>query len=389
MTATLATGHGASTVVASGRLPFVPRAVSPLLPYPDARATHVRIQVVADADGAVTAWESDMWAVPSASMAVAYGSGFAANALVPVEAAAEVQASNDSDAALGSVAVMAMGNPFVAEAVCPVGADTVLAIASACRPIYSSGFGRYPVYVFTHSALYALPQLTTGTYGEARLLHRAGIDEGGPVVGGDDSVWFVSAADGSLCRVVGTRCTRVLRGLGLGAGLAWNGVEGELVALSADGIMTVVSALTGRSWRRSLTAASLYGTGSCAFAVTSGGEVLDFGVENQTAAVPVCYRSHPVELNRGFPCRPVMALWRLVSQQASVRLAVNGERGASCHGFVVGGVSISGNLDAPISMRLLSPPVRTVRLVLSGTLPSGAMLLPVTLQEGHKKQPNG
>ena len=300
-----------------------------------------------------------------------------------------MQAANDSDAALGSVAVMAMGNPFVAEAVCPVGADTVLAIASACRPIYSSGFGRYPVYVFTHSALYALPQLTTGTYGEARLLHRGGIDEGGPVVGGDDSVWFVSAADGSLCRVVGTRCTRVLRGLGSGAGLAWNGVEGELVTLSADGIMTVVSALTGRSWRRSLTAASLYGTGSCAFAVTSGGEILDFGIEDQTAAVPVCYRSHPVELNRGFPCRPVMALWRLVSQQASVRLAVNGERGASCHGFVVGGVSISGNLDAPIAMRLLSPPVRTVRLVLSGTLPSGAMLLPVSLQESHKKQPNG
>ncbi len=389
VTATLATSHGESTVVASGHLPFVPRSVSPMLPYPDARATHVRIQVEADADGAVTAWESDLWAVPSASMAVAYGSGFAANALVPVSAATSVQAVNDSDPALGSMAVMAMGNPFVAEAVCPVGADTVRAIALACRPIYSSGFGRYPVYVFTGSALYAVPRLTTGAYGEARLLYRDGIEEGGPVVGGDESVWFVSATDGSLCRVEGAKCTRVLRGLGSGASLAWNGAESELVALGADGVVSVVSAITCRSWKRSLTAASLYGSGSCALAVTSGGEVLDFGLENQVAAVPVCYRSHPVELNRGFPCRPVLALWRLVSQQASVRLAVNGERGASCHGFVVGGVSVSGNLDAPIAMRLLSSPVRTVRLALSGSLPSGAMLLPVTLRESHKKQSLG
>lgn len=380
MTATLSTDHATAIVVSGGRLPFVPCAVSPLLAYPDARATHVRIQVVADADGAVTAWETDLWGVSGASMAVAYSTGFADNALVPVLECGSDVACNDCDMALGTVAVTAMGNPHVVESVHSVGTDTVLAIASACRPIYSSGFGRYPVYVFTRSALYALPQLTSGSYGDARLLRRGGIAEASPVAGGSDSVWFVSAGDGGLYRVDGAKSTCVARGLGVVVGLAWDNVHDELAVLSADSAVSMVSGATGRLWSRSLSASSLYGYDGRALAVTAGGEVLDFGNETEAASVSVCYRSHPIELNSGFPVRSSLAMWRLMSQHASVRLAVNGERGASCHGFVVGAVSASGSIDAPITVRLLSPPLRTVRLALSGTLPSGAMLLPVTLQ---------
>ena len=377
-TVTLATDHGEATVVLNGSLPFTPRLLSPVMAYPDVRATHMRVEVTALSTGAVTAWESDLWPVSSQGMAVAFTTAMAAVDLAS-DTAVEASTANAIDGALGTVAVTVVGNPLVVASTHTVGGETVRALAAACRPIYSSGFGRYPVYVFTRSALYALPQLTSGAYGDARLLHRGGIGEGGAVACGDSNVWFVDAADGCLCRVDGAKCSRVVRGVGADAQLAWNDVEGELVVLATDGTLSVVQAGSGRTAARSLTASSLYGADGHVLAVTAGGMVLDFAAETADPSVSVCYRSHPVELNGGFPCRPQLALWRVMAQNASVRLAVRGERGSSCHGFVVGSVSASGNISAPIAIRLIAQPLRTVRLQISGNLPSGALLFPVTL----------
>ena len=136
---------------------------------------------------------------------------------------------------------------------------------------------------------------------------------------------------------------------------------------------------SARAWRRSLSAVSLYGGDGRAIAVTQGGELLDLDVEQAVGAQPVYYRSMPIELLDGDPCRPVSVMWRIAASGAQLRLGVNGERGVSCHGFAVGGVSVSGTLGAPVVQRLVSPPVRTVRLVLNGTLPSASLVQPVTI----------
>ena len=70
----------------------------------------------------------------------------------------------------GVVVVSAVGNPLVTQWRATVSGCHILALGAACRPIYSGGFGRYPIYVFTTQGIMALPQSTSGNYGEPRLI---------------------------------------------------------------------------------------------------------------------------------------------------------------------------------------------------------------------------
>lgn len=374
--ATLATSHGTATVVRRERLAFVPQQLSPMVFYPDSRAVAMRVQVEADS-GDCTAWEAELSPAWQLGAAVVCSAGLEPHTLA-ASAAVSAESAGTVDHALGTVAASEQGNPFVAAGTHSVGGDAVEAMAVASRPVYSSGFGRYPVYVFTRAGVYALPQLTSGGYGEARLLHRSPMAAGGRPAEAGDSVCYVDAF-GRLCRLRGSERRVMLSGVDGLSQLAYSQTFDELAVLSPQGLMLHVHLGSARAWRRSLSAVSLYGGDGRAIAVTQGGELLDLDVEQAVGAQPVYYRSMPIELLDGDPCRPVSVMWRIAASGAQLRLGVNGERGVSCHGFAVGGVSVSGTLGAPVVQRLVSPPVRTVRLVLNGTLPSASLVQPVTI----------
>ena len=376
VTATLATSHGTATVVRQERLAFVPKQLSPMVFYPDSRAVALRVQVEADSGGC-TAWEAELSPAWQLGAAVVCSAGLGPHALAEM-AAVEAVPTGDIDPAMGVVAVSVQGNPFVAAGTHTVGGDRVEAMAVASRPVYSSGFGRYPVYVFTRAGVYALPQLTSGGYGEARLLHRSPMAAGAVPAEAADSVCYVDAI-GRLCRLRGSERSVMLSGVDGLSQLAYSAAHDELALLSPQGQLQHLRLDTARVWQRSLSASSLYGGGGRAIAVTQGGELLDLDVEEAVESQPVYYRSMPIELLDGDPCRPLSVMWRIAASGAQLRLGMNGECGVSCHGFAVGGVSVSGTVGAPVVQRLVSPPVRTVRLVLSGTLPSASLLQPVTI----------
>ncbi len=376
VTATLATSHGAATVVRSERLAFVPQQLPPMVFYPDSRAVALRVQVEADS-GDCTAWEAELSPAWQLNAAVVCSSSLGPHKLASSSAVAAV-AAGVVDPALGTVAASVQGNPFVAAGTHTVGGDAVEAMAVASRPVYSSGFGRYPVYVFTRAGVYALPQLTSGGYGEARLLHRSPMAAGGRPAEAGDSVCYVDAS-GRLCRLRGSERRVMLSGVDGQSQLAYSQAFDELAVLSPQGMVRQVHLDSARAWQRSLSAGSLYGGDGRAIAVTLGGELLDLDVEQAAESQPVYYRSMPIELLDGDPCRPTSVMWRIAASGAQLRLGVNGERGVSCHGFTVGGVSVSGTVGAPVVQRLVSPPLRTVRLVLSGTLPSASLVQPVTI----------
>ena len=82
----------------------------------------------------------------------------------------------------GDVVVTPPGNALVEAHRRSVTGTVPLAMAVVTKPLYSGGFGRYPVYVFTDDGIYAIPQSATGTLGEARLVDRTVIAAAVPAI---------------------------------------------------------------------------------------------------------------------------------------------------------------------------------------------------------------
>ena len=57
-----------------------------------------------------------------------------------------------------------------------------------------------------------------------------------------------------------------------------------------------------------------------------------------------------------------------------MRLTVLGEQGESKCGFTICSAKVDGEVNAPIALPLISPPVRTVRLSVDGTAPAGTVI---------------
>lgn len=271
----------------------------------------------------------------------------------------------------GILAMSRPGNPLSTERQQLVTGAAVRAMMPLSRAIYSNGFGRYPLVLFADDGVYAVPQTTGGsTLGEPRLLDRTVIAPGTrPTEGGRD-IYFTSHR-GHLCRLRGSEVTTVWRGVGV-CQLAWDDAHHELWVRQADGTVLAVMP-SGRVSRRTVTCSHLYADTTHALAVSASGQVLDLTVEADATAQLFEWQSHPIVTHR-----PVEVVWQVLGH-GTMTLEVTGERGLSCHGFVVGRLRVSGSVNAPLRQRLVSPPVRTLRLHVSGTATTGTLLLPTIL----------
>ena len=276
--------------------------------------------------------------------------------------------------ATGTLTVGLPGNPLVNVPQRVVSGAAVLAMALMPRAIHSNAFGRYPLVLFTTEGIYAVPQTTaaSATFGEPRLLSRLVADGAvKPVEAGGD-IYFASAR-GHLCRLRGNEVTVVRRKCHPTA-LAWDAEHSELYCLMADGRLWAL--LPGdEPSLRTVSAASLYDDATRAVAVTPAGDVLDLTTEDAAAAMTVEWISRPMSC-----CCAHHVVWLAHGDGLQLSFEVLGERGLSCHGFLVGRLRVNGNVHAPLRQRLVSQPTRTVRLRIAGTAPTGTLLAPLTLR---------
>lgn len=276
----------------------------------------------------------------------------------------------------GDVIVSRPGNALVEHHRRSVLGTVPLGLAVVTRPLYSSGFGRYPVYVFGDDGIYAIPQSATGTLGEARLVDRTVIDGTvAPVEGGGD-VWLVTR-HGHLCRLAGSRIEVALADAGCRS-LAWSDAYRELWMLPADGSQAVVRMASGLLSRRSVTAAQLYSDARHAVAVTASGAVLDLERESP-AVMPVEWNSHPVALDVLMWRAVGRVVWHVVSDEATLMLKVTGHRGIMAQERDLSVTTVSGMIDQPLAAPAMAVRARTVGLAVDGTASSGTLLLPVVL----------
>ena len=250
-----------------------------------------------------------------------------------------------------------------------------LAMAVVTRPLYSSGFGRYPVYVFTDDGIYAIPQSATGALGEARLVDRTVIAAAVQPVEGGGTVWLLSR-HGHLCRLDGSRLTVCHRDVDCKA-LAWCDAHSELWMLPASAY-PVVMLPSGRLSVRTVAAAQLYSDPRHAVAVTDAGHLLDLERE-MPALVPVAWHSHPVAQDALLGEAVRRVVWHVSTPEADLTLKVVGQRGIMAQDSDVSVIIVTGAVDQPLATPTMAVRARTVRLMLDGVARSGTLVLPALL----------
>ena len=374
---TLSTSDGEVVITKHEACPCSAVSLNPVIAFPDVRATHIAISV------GNKMWEGDLAPIEGLGMSAYFNPMLQSNSLT-VGSISGQGTSSVVIPAQGSVVVSAVGNPFVAQWRAEVSGCRILALGAACRPIYSGGFGRYPIYVFTTQGIMALPQSTNGTWGEPRLITEAVLGDGAKPVAGGDALWFVSQ-HGILCRLSGSTVKRILREVGPEIQLAWNDRERELWLAHGDGGVVVLMP-SGRTYSRDIVVGNLYSDPTHALAVSNDGTLVDFSRE-LPAVKNVSFLSHPFEID---PTRQLKRIsWNIFYEPEetgeanrpfpSFILTLRGERGTSCHGYIISQVRATGIVAAPLSRPIIAPPTRTLRLQVESTMPTGTLVLPTVI----------
>ena len=275
----------------------------------------------------------------------------------------------------GDVVVSQPGNALVEAHRCRVQGAVPLALAVVTRPLYSGGFGRYPVYVFTDDGIYAIPQTAAGTLGEARLVDRTVIAHDVPPAEGANGIYLVSR-HGHLCRLSGSRLEVCCRDVAC-VGMAWCEAYRELWMLRRDAVPLVLLP-SGAMSERTLSLAQLYSDPRHAVAVTADGTLLD--LEREAAAtMPVVWHTHPVAVDVLLSGTVGRVVWHVVSEDADLTLKVVGQRGIMSQDSDVSVITVAGAIDQPLATAPMALRMRTLRLEVEGTAATGTLLLPTIL----------
>lgn len=275
----------------------------------------------------------------------------------------------------GEVLVSAPGNALVEAHRQTVLGTVPIAMAVVTSPLYSGGFGRYSVYVFSDDGIYAIPQGATGRLGEARLVDRTVIAAAVPPVEAGHDVWLVSR-HGHLCRLSGSRLSVCQRDVAYRA-LAWCNAYEELWLLPPEGY-PVVMMTSGAMSRRTVDAAQLYSDPRHAVAVTPTGAVLDLEQE-QAGLMPVEWRSHPVALHPLMGRAMHRVVWHVAGEEVSLTLRVTGQRGIMAQDSDVNVTTVEGRVEQPLASPTIAVQARTLRLAVTGEAQTGTLLLPTLL----------
>jgi hypothetical protein len=274
--------------------------------------------------------------------------------------------------AAGEIVVSSPGNALTEAHRSSVPGANPLAMAVVTRPLYSGGFGRYPVYVFTDDGIYAIPQRASDRLGEARLVDRTVIAADVPPVEAAGDIWLMSR-HGHLCRLSGSRLSVACRDVDCRA-MAWCNAHSELWLLPADGD-PVVMMPSGAMSVRTVAATQLYSDARYALAVASQGTVLDLERE-QPGMMDVAWHSHPIDLHPLMGLRVKRVVWHAVSDDAVLSLRVKGQCGIMAREQDVSYITVQGAVNQPLATPTMAIHARTLTLALDGNARTGTFLMP-------------
>ena len=362
----LSTSSGIQTIVRKAILPVFSSQLSPIIVIPDSRAVHITI--VAQANGVTYKWQNGLMPVSGMDIAVSIDPTLTGFTMEQCASETIIDRDGEWEGFRDEIDAFATLNPFVREQSSRAPGADVVDVVSVGKPLYSGGFGHYPLYVLTRQGVYALPQ----KMGDARLVSYYRIKNGSRGVEGADCAYFVSDT-GYLCRISGSAVAT--QGLSNADELAWCDYHKELWLLGADGVQVVMA--SGRRYWRSEAISHLWHRAIGSWAHDNSGKAYVLAQETD-AQQAVEWLSHAIVLSDNFSAAVRAATWNVIGD-GSATLTLLAERGASCHGRIVNRVVATGHIAAPIRLPIRAMTTRTLRLHLQGTLSTATILRPTVV----------
>lgn len=360
----------------TGSSDIVPTELNPILAYPDPRAFRMKIMLLVN--GTVRQVEADLSPLNGQWMAIA-SSKLKPHTFTDTEAGSlpEINEETYVENITGKVFEYAELNPFTINRVHDICDHPILALAAAARHT-NNNIGS-PIYVFAEDGTYAMPYLTASAkYAPAVPLTSRRIARQVKPVGSYTNVYFASD-DGRICSLEQYRTKEVLKDIDA-TSLAWDHEHDELWIACKDGSIEVLMP-SGRPYSRTVNGgAKLQQLSSkLAIATCSDGHVLDISHE-LNAAIDIELLTNPILLNNYDPASPYEIIWNIFASDLSMCLTAYGENGASCHGMTLAAIKVSGNVNSPLPMRLISPQIRVLRLGITGNFPADTVICPAKIK---------
>ena len=352
-----------------------PELLNRLIAYPDIRAKEITIKILSNDE--IKQWTGKLTAVANQGFACFVSEDFKEIEFEPSVSFYEPTEQNIIEQVSSELTVYRNGNPFVKEQVRAVWQGEILDISLVPKTVYSSVFGRYPVYVFTTRGIYAVAYKEMGDYKDVQLIDTRRLNRNCSVATSRDKVYFVSDDD-ELCMISGKNVSVISSVSGVVTQLIWLKLYGELLERNSDGSIQI-EMIVGRKYHRDIKLLNVYGDLYNALAITTEGNLVDLN-EEIIDTIDAIFETHPILVENNSLIAP-MRLCVNVTGNEVVKGKVNllGSDGAMCDWRVLETIELSGKVCHPVISRIYAKPCRLLKLQLDVTCKSDLLFRNVIL----------
>lgn len=358
--ARLYTSQGEAVKVTREAYDYTPKRLNPMVAYPDVRAVELTVKVLSN--DVITEWKGKLVGVVEQGFACFVNEDLSEMELSESVSFYEPTEQNTIEQNGSQLVVYRNGNPFAVEQTRNVWQGEILDIALAPKSVYSSVFGRYPVYVFTTKGIYAVAYKELGDYKDVQLIDTRRLSASCTVATSRDRVYFVSD-DNELCAISGKNVSVISSHRDV-VQLIWLKNRDELMVLHTDNLIHVEMP-GGHRYTRTERLRSVYGDLYNAFAVNDEGYLVDLN-EEEPADIAVSLETYPIPVDVESVIAPLQLSINLTcSDIVKGVVELSGSEGGSCDWHVLASTELKDEICHPIVSRIYAKPCRLVKLRLN------------------------
>ena len=366
--ARLRSANGEAVKVDRKSYDFTPAKLNAMVAYSDARATELTVKVLSG--GKVTEWSGTLMSCEEQGIAYAMSDDMQCVELSAGVSFYEPTEQNTDELRLNELTVSAVANPFVMSQCREVGQSEALALATVQKSLYSSTFGRYPVYVFAREGIFAVSYKEKGDYSDAQLVDIRTVNENRAVAVGDGRLYFVSQ-QGALCELIG-KDVRELSRVPKAKKLAWIDSQKELLVVHDSGTVRVMMP-SGRWIDRNEGVNNVYADYHDAIIQDLANNMSD--ANNESIAWKIlCVETYPIMIGDD-QISPVTMRVNVSGDFAEgSTLMLLGSEGENCEWRVLSKLLLEGKFCKEVKQRVYAPPCRLVKVAIEAEAKSKVMI---------------
>ncbi|MDD2962143.1 MAG: hypothetical protein PHR45_08730 [Muribaculaceae bacterium] len=362
---TLRSQDGERRLVDSYYSPTTPMMLNALMAFPFPEAVKVKIKI--SSMGLVACYENSLKANESGEFAYCVKPTLLPQ-LPPIDTEGVFhipETDNITCSTHNQLLISVANNPLALSSAAVIGDSDIRGVAFAMRQVSANLFNKYPIYIFTTQGIFAM-SADSGT----RLIRR--IDSrivvcSKHIAQTPDGVFFLS--NGAIYALSSTKATKITECDNYRQ-IVWNDTFGELLCLDNDCSLTAITP-NGHYNSTHEKLLKIVRSGELSmYGYTINREIIDLYNEESIDQCTVKFLSHPFAL----PGTINATEWNIYGDNLDLQLTLYGEVGDSCHGEILSQTSISGSLNSPLIIPLLSAPRKVYRIEITGTMPTGTIL---------------